>query len=74
MKGQKTKLREWKPFDRYAFLFLGLMCIAMGTLSLLRGRTHYPNVWGEPVFAPFTIVVGFLCLLGALKVWKRKLE
>ena len=73
MKGRKTKLSEWKPFDRYTFLFLGLMCIATGTLSLLRGRTHYANVWGEAVFAPFVIFGGFLCLLAALRVWKRKL-
>jgi len=73
MKHRENNLIYWKPISRWAFLFLGLMCIATGTLSLLRGRTHYPNVWGAPVFAPFTLFVGFLCLLAALRVWERKL-
>jgi hypothetical protein len=72
MKGWKTKLSESKPFDRFTFLFLGLLCIATGALSLLAGRTHYRNVWGAPVFAPFAIFVGLLCLLGALKTWNKK--
>jgi DMSO/TMAO reductase YedYZ heme-binding membrane subunit len=71
MKHRETRLGEWKPIHRLAFLFLGLMCIAAGTLSLLRGRTYYPNVWGAPVFAPFILFVGFLCLVAALRVWKR---
>jgi hypothetical protein len=72
MKHRETKLREWKPVHRFAFVFLGLMCIATGTLSLLRGRTHYPNVWGAPVFAPFTIFGGLLCLVAAFRLWKTK--
>jgi len=73
MKFRESKLREWKPIHRFAFLFFGLMLIVTGTLSLLAGRTHYRNVWGAPVFAPFVIFGGFLCLLAAIKVWKKKL-
>jgi len=65
MKSRDKKLREWKPFDRFAFVFLGLMLIATGTLSLLRGHLHYPNVWGEAVFAPFVIFGGLLTLVVA---------
>jgi hypothetical protein len=72
MKHRETKLREWKPIHRFAFLFLGLMCIGTGALSLLNGRTHYRNVWGAPVFAPFVIFGGFLCLAAALTIWKKK--
>ena len=73
MKGRKAALSDWKPSVRFTFLFLGLMCITTGTLSLLAGRTHYQNVWGAPIFAPFVIFGGFLCLLAALRLWKRKL-
>jgi hypothetical protein len=74
MKRWETKLREWKPIHRFTFLFLGLMFIAMGSLSLLSGRSHYRNVFGAAVFVPFVIFVGFLCLLAALRLWKRKLK
>jgi len=45
----------------------------MGTLTLLRGHLHYPNVWGEPVFAPFVIFGGILTLIAAFTIrWKGK--
>jgi hypothetical protein len=71
MKYREAKLKEWRPIHRFAFLLLGLMLIGTGTFSLLKGRTHYPNVWGAAVFAPFVIFSDFLCLVAAFTLWKK---
>ena len=72
MKFRESKLREWKPIHRFAFLLFGLMLIGTGAFSLLNGRTHYHNFWGAPVFAPFVIFVGLLFLVGLLTHSRNK--
>jgi len=38
----------------------------------LGGRTNYVNSWGGPVFAPFAVFAGLLCLMGVFTHWKKK--
>jgi len=71
MKKRDVKLREWRPVHLFGFAVIGVMFIAMGALSLLRGQTHYENYWGGAVFAPFAVFVGFLFLVGVFTHWRK---
>jgi hypothetical protein len=71
MRNRDPKLRDSEPMQPRVYVFFGLLLIATGTLSLLTGKTHYRNVWGAPVFAPFVIFGGLLALIAAFKVRKR---
>jgi hypothetical protein len=59
-----VKLIAWRTDSSLRLPLMGLMSIAMGTLPLLRGKTHCENYWGSPVFAPFAILIGLLFLVG----------
>jgi hypothetical protein len=71
MKKRDVKPMEWRPIHRFGFTLMGLLFIAMGTLPLLRGKTHYENYWGGPVFAPFAIFIGLLFLIGVFTHWSK---
>jgi len=71
MKKRGIKPIEWRPIHRFGFSLMGLMFIAMGALALLRGKTHYENYWGGPVFAPFAIFIGLLFLVGVVTHWRK---
>jgi len=53
-----------------AFAFLGLLISADGLLTLLAKMLHYPNPWGEPVFAPFALVIGAVAIVAAVVIRK----
>lgn len=53
-----------------AFAFVGLLITADGLLTLLAKMLHYPNPWGEPVFAPFALVIGVLAIVVAVAMRK----
>jgi hypothetical protein len=71
MKKSHVKPMEWRPIHRFGFSLMGLMFIAMGERSLLRGRTHYENYWGGAVFAPFAIFIGLLMLIAVFIRWRK---
>jgi hypothetical protein len=71
MKKRDVKPREWRPIHRFGFILIGLMFIAMGTFTLLRGKTHYETYWGGPVFAPFAILIELLSLVGVFTHWRK---
>lgn len=74
MKKRDVKPVEWRPIHRFGLILIGLMFIAIGTLSLLRGRTHYETFWGGAVFAPFAIFVGLLALVVVFVRWRKGIE
>jgi hypothetical protein len=47
------------------------MFIAMGTVPLLRGKTHYENYGGGPIFAPWAIFIGLLFLVGVFRPGRK---
>lgn len=51
-----------------AFAFVGLLLVGDGLLTLLASRLHYPNPWGEPVFAPFALVIGVIAIIAAVAI------
>jgi hypothetical protein len=51
-------------------MFLGLVFMATGMLTLLQGKLHYSNYWGAPVFAPFAILIGILLVVFAFRSGK----
>jgi hypothetical protein len=70
-KKRGIKPMEWRPIHRIGFSLMGPMFIAMCALALLRGKTHYENYWGGPVFAPFAIFIGLLFLVGVVTHWRK---
>jgi hypothetical protein len=67
MKRVRNKWREW-TFKERAFLgCAGVLVMGLGAATLLQGKLQYQNWWHAPVFAPYAIVVGALCLFAAFK-------
>jgi hypothetical protein len=62
---------EWRSIQRFGCTLMGLLFIAMGTVPLLTGKTHYENYWGGPVFSPFAIFAGLLFLVGVFAHWRK---
>ena len=54
------------------FVVLGLMMLASGSVTFVSGHLHYFNYRHAPVFAPFAILIGILCLVAAFRVRKDK--
>jgi|HubBroStandDraft_4_1064222.scaffolds.fasta_scaffold2554253_1 hypothetical protein len=71
MKKHEVKPMEWRPINRLGFMLIGLMLIAVGTRTLLRGMTHYETFWGSAVSAPFAIFIGLLVLVVAFVRWRK---
>jgi hypothetical protein len=71
MKKRDVKPREWRPIHRFGLILMGLMSIAVGARTLLRGRTHYETFWGGAVFAPFAIFIGLLVLIAVFVRWRK---
>jgi hypothetical protein len=67
MKGARAKSREWTLKERAFLGFAGAVVMGLGVMTLLQGNLHYQNSWHAPVFAPFAIVVGALCLFVAAR-------
>jgi hypothetical protein len=45
MKKRGVKPMKCRPIPRFGFSLMGLMFIAVGTLALPEGKTHYENYW-----------------------------
>jgi hypothetical protein len=67
MKDARAKSREWTLKERAFLGFAGALVMGLGVVTLLQGKLHYQNWWHAPVFAPFAIVVGALCVFVAFK-------
>jgi hypothetical protein len=67
MKDARAKSREWTLKERALLGFAGALVMGLGVMTLLQGKLYYQNWWCAPVFAPFAIVVGPLCLFVAFK-------
>jgi hypothetical protein len=46
--------------------------MVLGVLTLGAGKLHYPNPWGEPVFAPFAVVIGALAIIAGIFARSKK--
>ena len=72
MAKRAANMKEWKPIQRLAFAFCGLMLVGTGSLSLLSGKLHYRNYWHAPVFAPFAILVGMIAIVAAFALRNKE--
>ena len=54
-----------------AYALFGLLITADGLLTLLSKLLHYPNPWGDPVFAPFALVIGVIAIVAAVVIRRR---
>lgn len=68
MRKRDAQIEEHKPIGRLMLILVGVLFLSTGAGSLLRGRSHYPNYWGAPVFAPFTILLGLLSFVAAVRL------
>ena len=66
----RAATRSLRSKASIAFAFLGLLIICDGLLTLLARVLHYPNPWGEPVFAPFALVIGVIAIAAAIVIRK----
>ena len=57
--------------QRVPFASFGLLILGWGVGTLVARRLHYPNWFGEPVFAPFAVFIGALLVLLALRPNKK---
>ena len=65
------KLLANTRFSAALLILFAFSLILSSTTDLLRGRLHYGNYWGGPVFAPLAIVLGVFLLYVALFKWGR---
>ena len=53
-------------------VLFGLLVAADGILTLRAHMLHYPNPWGEPVFAPFALVIGAVAIAAGIAMRKSR--
>jgi hypothetical protein len=66
MHGMKAKARRGlfdgvKPIYRLGLVLVSFVCIGIGILRILEGKTNELNPWDQMVFAPFAIFIGVCC-------------
>ena len=67
MRGRKLKPGKMKPAYRYSLAIVGLMIMFGGVLKILNGNLHHTNYRGVLTFAPFSIIIGSLLVLMAIR-------
>jgi hypothetical protein len=67
MRGRKLKPGKMKPAYRYGLAIVGLMIMLGGVLKILNGNLHHTNYRGVLTFAPFSIIIGSLLVLMAIR-------
>jgi hypothetical protein len=67
MRRKRVSVRPWTLKQRSAFIFVGLLIMGWGIVTLLQGKLHYQNYWHAPVFAPFAVLIGVLMVFAAIK-------
>jgi hypothetical protein len=61
---ESSSLFEWiKPINRLGMVLFALFLVILGALDMLSGRTNHYNHWGQMVFAPSLILIGFLLIV-----------
>lgn len=63
---------EGAPRHRWTLVFIGIVAIATGSLSLLAGKLHYQNYFNALVFAPYAILFGIMAVVAALRMRIKK--
>ena len=71
VKKREPEVTPLRPKDWYVFAVVGLLASVPASLTWMAGRSHYANVWGAPVFAPFAMFGGILALVIALKLHRQ---
>jgi len=67
MRGRKLRPGKLKPASRYGLAIVGLMIVGGGLLKIVIGNEHGTNSRGVLAFAPFSIVIGVLLVLLAIR-------
>jgi hypothetical protein len=70
MRRSQIESKKLRPVYRYVLGIVGLMIVFGGVLNILLGTFDYTNYRGGLAFAPFSIVIGGLVVLVALKCGK----
>jgi len=62
------KRRRLALFQRLGIFTIGAMAFGLGLITVLKAPLlHYRNWWGDPVFAPFAILLGVAAMLWAFR-------
>jgi hypothetical protein len=67
MKRSNAKPQPWTLRERAFLVFVRVLVMALGVVTLLQGKLHYQNYWHGAVFAPFSVLIGALSLFVAIK-------
>jgi hypothetical protein len=70
LRGRKLKPGRMKPVGRYGLAIVGLMVMLGGVLKIFGGNPHFANSRGFLTFAPFSIIIGSLLVLLAMRTRK----
>jgi len=60
------------PSLRVSLALIGLMLMGPGVLALVQGRLDYHDYRGLLVFAPFTLLIGLVMIVFAIRVGRKK--
>jgi hypothetical protein len=60
-----------KRLNRIGCGIVGLLVVSVSAARLYRGEMNYENWFGELVFVPIALGLGFVCLLAAIFDWER---
>jgi hypothetical protein len=66
----RIESKKLRPAHRYGLGIVGLLIALGGVLNILKGTLDYTNYRGVLAFAPFSIVIGSLVVLVAIKCGK----
>jgi hypothetical protein len=67
LRGRKLKPGRIKPVGRYGLAIVGLLVMLGSVLKIFSGNQHYANSRGVLTFAPFSIIIGSLLILLAVR-------
>jgi hypothetical protein len=60
------------PRLRAALALVGLLIMAPGLLALAQAKLHYRDERGLLAFAPFTLLIGFVMIVFAIRIGRRR--
>jgi hypothetical protein len=70
MEGMRAD-QKYPWYVRPAFAALGFGLVSMALAPLLKGHRFYTNYFGDLVFAPVALLIGFFVLYLAIFRWDR---
>jgi hypothetical protein len=72
MKGRRGEQIRVTPVQRVSVVLVGLILMVPGFMALIQGGLHYQDYRGLLVFAPYSLLVGLVMIVFAIRVGKHK--